>query len=461
MTEKVLNYFQTLTQIPRESGNEKGVALFLEDFALKNNLFYHVDEFNNVLIKKKTCDKKPLIIASHTDMVCVSEKDFKFNFKTQHIQTFTEMGFIKAKGTSLGADNGIGVAMALALLTEDFDMNIEAVFTSEEETTMNGTLNFNTLLLEGKHMLSLDGSEESCIDTSSASSTIYEIKFDNMEKQQIKDNVFCLSVSGFKGGHSGVDIGKNHGNPINVALAFFKELNYNIKLVEWSLETKSNEIPTFTQVVFETQKTKDEIEKVLQTVFNKEGKIFDVPQLKMQVQRVNLPKESFCLTNEFSECFLNLLDSLKFGVFERKDDNVISSSNVYEIKAEFGIIRLHSRANGQKCFSNFLKHLENLKNKFNFMLSQISHLPGFKNNQNSSLLKLLQKTHYNLFNTHAKLQNIHAGVECAIFSQKIKNLDVLVIGATINNMHSTKEEVKISSIHKTYAWLCEIVKNFK
>lgn len=155
-----INFFKEIAKIPRESGNEEKIANYLCEFAKKRNLEYFKDSYNNVLIKKKTKNSKPIILQAHTDMVCEKEKDYPFDFKNDSIELIIENGFIKANKTTLGADNGVGIAQILNILDSDIKANIEAVFTVSEETSMIGAINFDTSLLKGKHLLSLDGFEE-------------------------------------------------------------------------------------------------------------------------------------------------------------------------------------------------------------------------------------------------------------------------------------------------------------
>ncbi|WP_162150799.1 aminoacyl-histidine dipeptidase [Acholeplasma equifetale] len=158
MANKVLDYFYQIMQIPRESGNEDGMVAFLESFAKINNLQYIKDEHKNILIKKNTSGSKPLILQAHTDMVCVKTPNAEIDFARDAIEPVIEGEFLKAKNSSLGADNGIGVAMILSLLEENIPLNVEALFTSEEETTMKGAKKFDISLFSGKHLLSLDSS---------------------------------------------------------------------------------------------------------------------------------------------------------------------------------------------------------------------------------------------------------------------------------------------------------------
>lgn len=219
--------FKKIASIPRPSGKEHQIVAFIKEFAKQNKLHCEVDAFKNILIKKQTSNTKCLILQAHTDMVCVSTNK-NFNFETQPIKLIEKDGFLKGNGTSLGADNGVGVALALKILQEGFPMNLEVLFTTEEETTMAGALNFDVSKLSGKHLLSLDGSSKATIDISSASSTNVEIVFEKNKvafnpAQNSESKIYQLEISGLKGGHSGIDVDKNLGNAFKIMVDFLTQ----------------------------------------------------------------------------------------------------------------------------------------------------------------------------------------------------------------------------------------------
>lgn len=167
-TKKTISFFKEIAKIPRESGNEEKIAEYLCEFAETRNLEYEKDKYNNVLIKKKNCNKMPIILQAHTDMVCEKEENKNFDFAKDSIEVIEENGYLHANGTTLGADNGVGIAQILTVLDSDIRANIEAIFTVSEETSMIGSINFDASKLEGKILLSLDGFEENTVLIESA-----------------------------------------------------------------------------------------------------------------------------------------------------------------------------------------------------------------------------------------------------------------------------------------------------
>ena len=159
-----IDFFYEIAKIPRESGNEAQIAEYLCDFAKSRNLFYRRDEYNNVIIKKKNTEKEPIILQAHTDMICEKEEGIEFDFSKDPINVYEENGILRARGTTLGADNGIGIAQILNILNnDDIKCNVEAVFTATEETTMIGAEKIDVSILESKKMINLDGFEENTI----------------------------------------------------------------------------------------------------------------------------------------------------------------------------------------------------------------------------------------------------------------------------------------------------------
>lgn len=457
VANKVLDYFYQIMSIPRESGNESAMVEFLKNFAIKNNLEYVVDNHKNVLIKKKTGTQKPLILQAHTDMVCVANKPF--DFATNPITPVVEGNTLRADGTSLGADNGIGLCMILALLEEDFPMNIEAVFTSEEETTMNGAQNFDHDLLCAKHFISLDGSQESVIEIGSASviKTVFNMPVSLVA--DVKDNLFSVSVSGLIGGHSGQDIDKNRGHAFKILFGFLNQLE-DVKLVSLQAEEKDNVIPTQAKAVFETKQTKEQIEQVLEDYFFKVYNSCYAPKLKIEVAREqNLPGTHKAYLN--SAKLLKFLKQLQYGVVEEDTDgSVLVSANLHHVDLKNSKIHLSIRGASKSLERKYVFSLQMLAKAFEFEFKPISYLPGFEQKQDGYLQQLLVKTHEQVYGTQPTVQKIHAGLEAAIFAEKMPDLEICVIAPNIYDLHSVSERVDLESVDRTYQWLKNIVKQF-
>ncbi len=463
-----LKIFKELAQIPRPSSKEEKIVEYIKQFAKENQISFEIDNFNNVLLKKKTADMPLLILQAHTDMVCVSEVGKKIDFETQGITVVEKDGYLQADGTSLGADNGIGVAMALKLLQEDFPMNLEVIFTSEEETTMAGAYNFDVSKIKSKYMLNLDGSTNNAIDISSASSTDLTLQFPkvtNLLLSQIEEsflntklNTFALEISGFIGGHSGVDISQNRGNAFKTAIDFFESLE-SFYFIDFKAKVKSNELPTHFNALFATTKSLEETNAVVKKVFEDTYLAYNVPKLSINLKRVNLENKSAILD---SDLIFEFMKKVKFGVLkDNQVKEVVLSSNLYEINLKEGFLKMHLRANDEVLRKFHISKLDSLCKVYGGTLKEESYLPGFAVSKENKFVKFVQKASKVVFKKEAKLVNVHAGLECGIFADKIEGLNVCVIGPEIEFMHSPKERVNIESVNKTYEWLKLIVKNFK
>ena len=214
MTNIVCENFIKLTKIPRSSGKEGKIADYLVEFAKERNLECFRDKYNNVIIKKKAKieNAKTIILQGHTDMVCEKEDGIEFDFDTMPIEAYIEDGWIKAKGTTLGADNGVGASMILSMLDENTDnVNIEAVFTATEETSMNGANHIDASLLEGKTMINLDGTEESVVECACAGMLCLKV-MSSFKKEKSEFQGYRVSIKNLAGGHSGESIHEARGN---------------------------------------------------------------------------------------------------------------------------------------------------------------------------------------------------------------------------------------------------------
>ena len=254
--DRVFEIFEEILAIPRESGRENKIAEYIAMFAKKHNLEYKKDAFNNMFLKKNNNSNKTIILQAHSDMVCVSNIDY--DFENKGIEFYIDDDFYRAKNTSLGADDGIGVAIILAMLEENENMpNIEVMITSQEETTMLGAMNFDYSLLSGKTLISLDGIKEADIEASSAGMSSLTIKKD-IEFESNSRKTYKLSVTDLAGGHSGDDISKKRCNAIKLIFKLLKELNY-IELTDVYSGEKDNVIPNSGAVIFVTE---DDFEKI-------------------------------------------------------------------------------------------------------------------------------------------------------------------------------------------------------
>lgn len=448
VSENVIKYFETLSLIPRNSGNEKGMQNYLVDFAISRNLPYFIDEYNNVIIYKKTCNKEPIILQAHTDMVCVKTPKSKHNFNKDAIKIIKKGDWLTAQHTTLGADDGIGVALILEILDTVTSCNIEAVFTASEETTMQGAYKLNVKKLSAKKMICLDGFQVNTILTSSASFTDFLVNFGTDRTFITNANnlkTFKLVISGLEGGHSGFDIDKNRGNS-NILITELLNLIPDVTLNDFSGGLNYNILPSKTEVIFTTTTDNKTIKQIIKNFYIQNKKQYKT--LKIQCHR-QLNKT---LVLQQSANLLGFINNFQQGVIKRNENNeVIASQNLSEISTDNGTIKIGLRSNVKTYEKEMLNNLRELCRKFKFEGKEIDTQPSFSTLNNSELLKALIQT-----NSNATEVKSHMAVECGIFQDRIKNLDIVIISPTIIDAHCTTERLNISSIAETSIWL----KNF-
>ena len=440
---KTINFFKEIAKIPRESGNEEKITEYLCEFARKRNLEYYKDNYNNVLIKKKTSDANPLILQAHTDMVCVSNKDF--DFTKESIEVIEKDGYLQANGTTLGADNGIGVAFILTILDCNIPCNIEAVFTSSEETTMRGAENFDTTKLTGKYLLNLDGFDENVIIRASAA--YYDLVMDtNFKKEKSSfGNTYKITLSGLPGGHSGYDLDKNRGNAIIMLADFLKQ--FKLELVSINGGTKNNVFPTKAEVLINTN------EDINQISFIDEDKN-RYPNLKIEVIKQEYIKDVLPNTSELLDFISNFPSK---ALYYNKNNEPTTSLNLGNINNNH--LEIGMRSTNKDEANKVLEILSNYGNKYNFSLKQVGYQPGFYSSEDSPLIKLLKET--DPYKTKAEAKSLHITVEAGFFQERIPELEIAIISPDIKDAHSINERVSIQSISKTYKWLEEFIKAFK
>ncbi len=457
MIDKVLHFFNKLSQYPRSSGHEEQVANFLVEFAKERNLVFYKDKYNNVLIKKINKNKKPIILHSHTDMICVSDNDYDIDFLTSPIKTIIKDNYLSAYKTSLGADNGIGVAIILAFLDQNNDYNIEALFTADEESTMTGALNFDYSKLKSNMMVSLDGMCDDELINGCASICDMKINFTPQFKKT-NLNGYQLKVCGLKGGHSGNDIALDIGNSNNILAYVLSNLS-NLQIQSFNGGNQFNFIPNESIATFISNDFESKFENI------KNELLETYPNLILTYEKVKINK----ITSEkFSLNFVNFLNKIKTGVIESempqefsdlfKNPNletlvsnikIILSQNLSSVDLDTGLIKISQRGHDKQLEENNINFIKSIANKNNFKFEIYDKQPGFNALKNSKLTNLLTKIYEQQNSSKLKIVNKHISLEACIFKQKLPNLDVAIVSPKIYDVHSTKERVYIPSIKTT------------
>ena len=428
---RTIKYFLEITKIYRKSKHEEKIIKYLEDFAKKRNLSFHKDKFNNVLITKKVNDKPPIILQAHQDMICISDNDF--DFKNKRVPVKMNKRYIYTNGTTLGADDGIGVALILAMF-DKVDANIEGLFTTSEEVDMSGAKNFDASILSGKCLINLDGFDKDTIINKTAAFYDLEIKKKINMKKSIYNNTYKIEISGLKGGHSGADIDKFHDNAILILASILKEISG--ELISFKGGTKNNVIPSNALAYFNINKINlKKLEK-----YKMEHK-----ELKIKINKVRYQNKVMSNTSEYLDSILKLPKNIYY-----KNRNIVSSYNLGVIDNNIFKIGLRSSDNISK--DKVLKKIINNGKIYNYKVKQTDFEPGFKTNKNSKLIKILKEN-----NKKSLIKEDHITVEAGFLQEKKKDLEIAIIAPEIKYAHSTKERVNIKSIIDTEKWLEKVI----
>jgi len=455
VTENIVKYFKEISGVPRCSKNEGKIIQYLKGWAENNNFPFTEDRGNNLFVYVGDNAEK-VALQSHLDMVCEKSPEVNHDFTKDPINIIIDGDIIKANGTTLGADNGIGVAMMMTL-AEDKDIlknkGLELLFTVDEETGLNGANNLESGLLSSKYMINLDSEDDDEIIIGCAGGRdLYGDKKYNFLKSQVAYS-YQIEITGLFGGHSGVDIDKNRLNAIKLMgeiLNFIGEIE--ISLINGG--TRHNVIPTGAISVFNSNLSYDEVEKICKEFEEKYKNI----ESKLNVALSKNENLVNSLNKYDSKELISLIQELPYGVMERQENHVVLSSNLAKVTTDGGIIKflLSIRSSDKELKEKLNEKISSIFKKFNYSFFSDNDYPAWQPDFNSKLLGIAKQIYDNNY-SDLKVKIIHAGLECGIIKEKYPEIDVISIGPNIKFPHSVNENVSISSINKVYRWCKEII----
>lgn len=459
--------FNEIDKIPRESGNEKAVSDFLVNFAKERKLEVRQDEANNVVIKKGPTagyENAPTVaIQGHMDMVCVKNSDSDHDFTKDPIELIEEDGRIRANGTTLGADDGIAVAMALAVLDRD-DLDhgpLEVVITTDEERSMGGANQIDTSDLKAKYLLNIDSEEEGILTVGCAGGVEVDTRFAK-EYEENSDSFITIDLKDFEGGHSGMEIDKMRVNAIKALGRLLAELE-GFKIAEISGGVKKNSIPTSSHILFavaDREKALEKLEKVKEEILH-ESRVTD-PKGEITIKEVE--SDAKTLSKDLSGRIIDFLYTLPDGLY-RKDtqtDELLTSSNLgllvddgEEIVATSFV---RSAIESDKTYRAGI--IKKLGETFGGEVSFVNPYPGWEKEE-SELLDLAEKVWKDLTGKDPLFLQTHGGLECGLLKGKMPDTQMISFGPDIEGAHSAKERVNIKSVGLIYEYVEELLKNIK
>lgn len=467
------NKFADLNGVPRPSKKEERIIEFIKAFGNSLGLETFEDQIRNVIIRKPATpgmeNRKSIVLQSHLDMVHQKNNETVFDFDVQGIEMFVDNDWIKAKGTTLGADNGIGVATIMAILESDTIPHpaIEALFTIDEETGMTGALNLKAGILKGSILLNLDTEQDDEIDIGCAGGIdVTAVGNYQMEELPADYSAWRISVKGLNGGHSGMDIHKGLGNAnkiMNRLLYKGFEL-FGLAVSEINGGSLRNAIPRESESIIILPKNKI---NDFNTAF--EQLIKDIkfelkttePTLQIGLQEAPLP--NLIMNSDSQIQLINAIYSVSNGVYRMSadiDNLVETSNNLARVIVKDGkiFIACLTRSSIESSKMDLAQALEANFKMANLQVSFSGSYPGWTPNVSSPILKVLTSVYEQLYQKKPKVVACHAGLECGILGKNYPNMDMISFGPTILGAHSPDERVSISSVQKYWRFVLEILK---
>ncbi len=470
--EKVWYYFEEICKIPRLSKDEGKIRQFLLDFARDNKLESKTDRAGNVLITKPADpgyeDRKSVVLQSHMDMVGEKDSGVMHDWKNDPVKPYIEGDWVKAKDTTLGADDGIGIAVQLALLT---DKNIktgilECLFTVDEESGMTGAIDLEENFFKSKILINLDSEDEGelFIGCAGGMDTVIDMSF---ELQQLGDPCpgLRLSITGLQGGHSGDEIHKGHANSVKLMNGLLILLNkqFNIRISDFKAGNLRNAIPreAFAEIAYK--------EDMLDAIISGSNEYFRAMKAKYSVtepdMRMNVEKikpVSSVMNQDAQTHLLESVNKCPHGVIawsEDMKDLVETSTNLASVEFKGNLIRIvtSQRSSVESAKLDIAGRIKQVFAGNNTVVKHSDGYPGWKPDTDSVILKITRQSYISLFGKEPVVRAIHAGLECGLFLKKYPDMDMISFGPTIKGAHTPQERLNIESTKKFWDLLVDVI----
>ncbi|AMM51803.1 aminoacyl-histidine dipeptidase [Rufibacter sp. DG15C] len=463
-------HFSALNAVPRPSKKEERVIQFMQEFGKKLGLETITDEVGNVIIKKPATagleDRPTLVLQSHLDMVHQKNADTEFDFNTQGIQMEIDGDWVKAKGTTLGADNGIGVATIMALLssTDIAHPALEALFTIDEETGMTGAMGLKGGLLDGSILLNLDTENDQELTIGCAGGIdVTATGIYNSESIPFDFTGFKLSITGLTGGHSGMDIhlGRGNANKLMNRLLYQAADKFNVRVYSIDGGSLRNAIPreSFAEVAVPEEKA-----EAFEQFLTKQAEILKAEyaltdaNLDIKAEHIDLP--SLAISQEFQSLLLRVLYACPNGIYRMSpaiEGLVQTSNNLARVLVKDGEYSLQCLTRSS-VDSEKLDLADAIKSTFELAGANVTFkgaYPGWTPRPDATIVKLMSSLYQDLFKSAPHVNACHAGLECGILGTNYPDMEMISFGPNITGAHSPDEKVQISSVQKFWGFLLE------
>ena len=471
---EVWENFYKLTQVPRPSKKEEKIQAFMVNFGKSLGLATEKDAVGNVIIRKPATpgmeNRKGIILQGHLDMVPQKNSGTAHDFEKDPIDAYIDGEWVRARGTTLGADNGIGVASAMAVLASKSLVHgpIEALFTCDEETGMTGAIGLQPKVLKGDILLNMDSEEEGELYVGCAGGINANIEFE-YDEVIVPEGVtpFKLTISGLKGGHSGLDISLGRGNANKLIVRFLKHATreIDVRLAEINGGGMRNAIPREGYAVVLVP---DENIALLKKAVKNYESIYKLelgavePTLSFTIEETEMPKSM--IEERVQDDLIDSVYGCPNGVIRMSDGMagmVETSTNLSTIKSQMGVIFVKCllRSSVDSAKDDLVEQVDSVFALGGAMVSFDGGYPGWKPNMDSQILKQMKEIYQNKFGKVPAVLGIHAGLECGILGAAYPNWDMISFGPTMRSPHSPDERVNIASVQKFWDFLVEVLKN--
>ena len=465
--KNVLKLFEKLSKFPRKSGNEEKVRQFLIEWARSHKFLYITDRVGNLIVKVKGSKgmekKKPVVLQGHMDMVCEKTPDSTHDFSKDPIKFVYDGEWLKADKTTLGADNGIAIAIAMAICEDETVKHppLELLFTVEEETGLTGAKELEPGIITGKKLINIDSEDEGVFTVGCAGGKDTHIELDLTYEEVPSDYCAMLVKAGsMTGGHSGVNIHEERANAIRVLTRTLIQIreNCDLRLVSITGGTAHNAIPRDAEAMFfvpaEMSEKIEELVKGTEAIFKSEFANTD-PNLKIKASKIPLPIDRRGMMSYVTMKVLDLLFALPHGIAARSTDMptlVETSSNEAKVYIETGRLHILSsqRSSVMSRLEAHTRRIESIGRLAGARVFSGNGYPSWRPNLDSKLLELCKKTYQKLFKQEPQVEAIHAGLECGLIGSAHPGMDMISLGPTIKNPHSPEEKIFMPSIEKIW-----------
>jgi len=469
--KEVFHYFEEICNIPHGSGNIEKISDYLVNFAKERNLFYIQDELKNVIIiKEASCgyeDAEPVIIQGHMDMVAVKTPECTIDMEKEPLELAIDGDYVYAKGTSLGGDDGIAVAYALALLdsTEIAHPRLEVVLTVDEETGMEGARGIDLSMLKGHKLLNLDSEEEGIFLTSCAGGARVKCELP-LCWEEAEGTLYEVSIGGLLGGHSGSEIHKERGNSNSLfgRLLIESEEGTECRLVQIEGGLADNAIPRETKATILVLEKEDVFEKNLRSFEGRVKKELESkdPGFLVRIERKERVKREV-FSKESTRKAAALLFSLPNGVqaMSMDVDGLVETSlnmGIVETKKEAFSIEFSVRSSVGSAKEMLIQKLTVITGLCGGVCFVSGSYPGWAYRKNSPLRDTMIRVYREMYGREPEIQAIHAGLECGLLAEKIPDLDCVSLGPDMKDIHTTEEKLSISSVKRVWEYCIEVLK---